>query len=118
MINNRDLHKPNFEIHATDLHPSTSRLTTFQKGASYFGMKVSNHLPSSTENFSHEEKQFRLSLIDFASRELIYTLAAYFNWNLPKNRSSLLICFRITFCNILQLDLLTLGKYMFYCLLL
>ena len=62
----RDLYKSNFAIHGintrhnTDYTPPSSRVTVFQKGVFYFGIKVFNHLPSSIKNMSHEEKQFRL----------------------------------------------------------
>jgi len=50
VIKKKDLYKSNFEIHnintshGTDVHPPTSNLTTFQKGAFYFGIKVFNLL--------------------------------------------------------------------------
>jgi len=77
VIKNRDLYKSNCEIrvintrHGIDLHPSTSRLTTFQKRASYLGIKFSNHLPPSIENFSREKKQYRLALKEVSSHEFI-----------------------------------------------
>ena len=59
--------------HGTDLHPPTSKLIKFQKGAFYFGIKVVNHLPSSTENLSREEKQFRLALRGFLLSNSFHT---------------------------------------------
>lgn len=64
MIKGREQYKSNFEIcrfntrHGTDLHPP-SRLTMFQEGAFYFGIKDFNHLPSMIENLYFEEKEFR-----------------------------------------------------------
>ena len=66
-----DLHESNFEIHSintrhgkpTDLRSPTSELPKLQnKRAFYFGIKVFNHLSSTIDNLSHEEKQFRLAL--------------------------------------------------------
>jgi len=62
----------------TYLHPSTSSLTKFQKGAPYFGTKVSDHLPTSIENFSNEEKQFRLALKEVSSSEFISYIGCIF----------------------------------------
>lgn len=62
-IKNRDLYKSNFEIHGinirygTDWHPTTSGLTTFQKGAFYFGIKVFTYLPRNIKYISHEDKK-------------------------------------------------------------
>jgi len=71
VIKNCDLYKLYVETHSintrhgTDLHPPISKLIKFQEGAFYFGIKVVNHLPSSTENLFREEKQFRLALKRF-----------------------------------------------------
>jgi hypothetical protein len=62
---NRDLYKLNSEIYnintkfSSDLHTPTANLTTFQKGPFYFGIKVSNRLPTSIKNTSHNIRQFR-----------------------------------------------------------
>jgi len=56
-VNIRELYKSNSDIHGintrhgTDLHPPISALTTFQKGAYYFGFKVFNHPPPSLKDF-------------------------------------------------------------------
>jgi hypothetical protein len=42
VIKNKDLYSHQT---CTDVHPPTSNLTTFQKGAFYFGIKVFIHLP-------------------------------------------------------------------------
>jgi hypothetical protein len=85
VIKNWDLYKSHVETHSintrhgTDLHPSTSKLIKFQKEAFYFGIKVVNHLPSSTENLSPEEKQFRLTLKKFLFSNSLYTWDEYLN---------------------------------------
>ena len=95
MIKNWDLHKSHVETHSintthgTDLHPLTSKLIKFQKGAFYFGIKIVNHLPSSSENLSCEEKQFRLALKMFLLSNSFYTLDEYFNSKVSKDLGSL-----------------------------
>jgi hypothetical protein len=68
VLNNRELYKSNSESHSintghsTDLHPPVSKLTTFKKGASYFAIKVFNHLPPRLNILFDEMKQFRPTL--------------------------------------------------------
>ena len=79
VIKSRDQYKSSFEIHVIntrhgpDLHPP-SRLTVFQKGAFYFGIKDFSHLPSITENLYHEKKQFRYALKRFLRMNSFYHL--------------------------------------------
>jgi len=53
---NRDLDKSNSEIHNinTRFSTATANLTTFQNGPFYFGIEVSNHLPTGITNTSHD----------------------------------------------------------------
>jgi len=82
---NRDLYESNSEIHnistrfSSDLHTATANLTTFQKIPFYFGVKVFNHLPttSSIKNTSHDINQFRC-LKKFPSYKLILLTAGIF----------------------------------------
>jgi hypothetical protein len=60
VVNNKDLYKSNHEIHSLNtrhsknLHPPTSRLTVFQKGPYYSGIRAYNHLPSRIKSLSNE----------------------------------------------------------------
>jgi hypothetical protein len=71
LAKNRDLHESNSEIHnfntrsSSDLHTSTTNLTTFQKYPFYFGIKVFNYFPTSIKNTSHYINQFRSVLKSF-----------------------------------------------------
>jgi hypothetical protein len=62
---NRDLYESNSQTHnistkfSSALHTATANLTAFQKGPFCFGIKVCNHLPTSTKNASHDVNQFR-----------------------------------------------------------
>jgi hypothetical protein len=66
--NNKEQFKFNSEIydmntrHNNNLHYPTCNLTVFQKGTYYFGIKVSNNLPSSIKNLAHDAKQFRTAV--------------------------------------------------------
>ena len=87
VVQNRELYKSNSEIlsintrNSTDLHQPISKLTTFEKGAYYFGIKVLNLLPSSLGILSNELKQFRPALKQFLLTNSVYSVDEYFNWN-------------------------------------
>ena len=66
---------------STDLHPPISKLTTFQKVAYYFGIKVLKLLPPSLKILSNELKQFRLALRQIILTNSFYSLDEYFNCN-------------------------------------
>jgi hypothetical protein len=97
VIKNKDLYKSNFEIHSintrhgkpTDLHSLIFKLTKLQKGAFCFGIKIFNHLPSRTDDLSHEEKRLRLPLQKLLLMNSFYTLDQYFNCKLSKDFGSL-----------------------------
>jgi hypothetical protein len=91
VVQNRELYKSNSEIlsintrNSTDLHQPISKLTTFEKGAYYFGIKVLNLLPSSLGILSNELKQFRPALKQFLLTNSVYSVDEYFNWNWTKD---------------------------------
>jgi len=72
------LYKPNYICsintrHTTNLHPHVSELTTFQKEASYFGIKIFIHLQTRLHVSSNELEQFRPALKQFL-------LTNWFSW--------------------------------------
>jgi len=83
---NRDLYESISEIHnintrfISDLHTPTANLTYFQKGPSYFGIKVFNSLPTNIKNTSHDIKQFKSTLKSFLLINSFYCLEKYFTW--------------------------------------
>ncbi|PNF35146.1 hypothetical protein B7P43_G09274 [Cryptotermes secundus] len=85
VVNNRDLYSSNYETHnlntrhTTNLHLPTSRLTIFQKGPYYFGIKAYNHLPSRIKSMSNDVKLFKLRLKRFFLSNSFYSLEEYFN---------------------------------------
>jgi len=92
---NRDLYELNSEIHnintrfSSDLCTPTAKLTTFQKGPSYFGIKVFNHLSTSIKNTSHDINQFRSVLKSFLLVNTFYSLEECFAWNSNRDFGSL-----------------------------
>jgi hypothetical protein len=85
VVTTRDLYKSNQEIHRlstrhnTNLHIPTSRLTVFQKGPYYSGIRVYNHLPSCIKSMSNEMKRFKPMLKRLLLSNSFYSLDEYFN---------------------------------------
>jgi hypothetical protein len=85
-VNNKQLFISNREIHnistrsSINLHPPTSNLTKFQKGAYYFGIKIFN-LPTNIKCLTKEVKLFRPALKRFLYTNSFYSFEEYFNHN-------------------------------------
>jgi hypothetical protein len=68
VFKNRGLFKPNSDIHKFntrtnyDLHLPTAKLTVFQKGIYYLGIKFYNHLPLHLKQLSYDIKKFKSAL--------------------------------------------------------
>jgi hypothetical protein len=83
VVNNKDQFRSNSEIygrntrHNNNLHYPTCNLTVFQKGVYYFGIKVSNSLPSSIRNLAHDVKHFKIILKIFLLLNSLYSLEEY-----------------------------------------
>jgi hypothetical protein len=71
VINNRQHFKINSDIHNIkarknlDFYYPQARLSVYQKGAHYTGIKLSNRLPGSIKQLSHDPKQFQTALKGF-----------------------------------------------------
>jgi hypothetical protein len=65
VADNGDYFRFNSEIHSfntknkLNLHPPPSKLTVFQRGPYYSGIKAFNILPSYVKNLLHTKKQFK-----------------------------------------------------------
>jgi hypothetical protein len=65
MVNNKHLFTKNLEIHnhdtrkACNLHVPTIKLTKYQKGAHYMGIKIFNHLPVYIKGLINEKQAFK-----------------------------------------------------------
>jgi hypothetical protein len=51
-----------------DFHYPQARLSVYQKGANYIGIKLFNRLPGSIKQLSHDPKQFQTALKVFFIR--------------------------------------------------
>jgi hypothetical protein len=87
VVRNRDLYITNQEIHGintrynTDLHFTTAKLTVFQRGAYFVGIKLFNHLPINIKCLSNEIELFKPALKRFLLLQPFYSLEDYFNYN-------------------------------------
>jgi hypothetical protein len=85
IVNNKLLFISNREISnistrsSISLHPPTSNLTKFQKGAYYSGRKIFNHLPTNIKCLTNEVKLFRPALKRVLYTNSFYSLEEYFN---------------------------------------
>jgi hypothetical protein len=84
---NRNLFKYNSEIHSistrnnSDLHLPSTTLTLFQKGVTYSGSRIFNHLRSNIKDLFHNEEQVKSELKKYLLKNCFYTLEEYFNVN-------------------------------------
>ena len=65
----------------SNLQQPLANLSTYQKGAYYYGIKVFNSLPSQIKDLSANRNQFRCALERFLYSHSFYTLDEYFSYN-------------------------------------
>ena len=86
VVKNRGLFKTNFDVHKFntrfnyDLHLPTAKLTVFQKGVYYSGIKIYNHLPLHLKQLSYDINKFKSALKRFLLTNSFYTLDEYYSW--------------------------------------
>ena len=91
VANNEEHFRWNFEIHGfntknkTNLHPPPSKLTVFQKGPYYSGIKAFNNLPIHVKNLLQTKKQFKKALEEFLHLHSFYSLNEFYNYNKTSN---------------------------------
>jgi hypothetical protein len=78
-MSNSEVHSINTR-HRSDLHPPSIKLTTYEKGAYYSGIKIFSHLPQNIKDLSWNVKKFKLALKRFLLMGSFYTLDEYFDW--------------------------------------
>jgi hypothetical protein len=66
--------------HRSDLYPPSIKLSKYQKGVYYSGIKTFNQLPQNIKNLSWNAKKFKLALKRFLLMGSFYTLDEYFDW--------------------------------------
>jgi hypothetical protein len=87
VVGNRNYFKENSDIHnintrtKSNLHKPLANLSTYQKGAYYYGIKVFNSLPTQVKDLSANRNRFRCALESFLYSHSFYTLDEYFNCN-------------------------------------
>jgi hypothetical protein len=87
VADNGDYFRLNSEIHSSNtkiklnLHPPLSKLTVFQRGPYYFGIKAFNNLPSHVKNLLHTKKQFKQALKEFLHFHSFYSLNEFYNYS-------------------------------------
>jgi hypothetical protein len=85
VVNNHEIHSLNTR-HSTNLYIPASRLTVFQKGPYYSGIRAYNHLPSCIKSMSNEMKQFKPMLKRFLLSNSFYSLDEYLTVNVINNQ--------------------------------
>jgi hypothetical protein len=86
VVKNNDLSTTNQEIRNintrsnTNLHPPTCNLMVFQKGVSFSGIKLYNHLPPYLKNLSKEIKSFKPALKRFLFLYSFYSVEEYLGY--------------------------------------
>jgi hypothetical protein len=60
------------------LHRPVANLSCFQKGASYYGIRIFNSLPRSITNLKNEKTQFKVALKKFLNAHSIYSVGEFF----------------------------------------
>jgi hypothetical protein len=84
VINNRQHFKINSDIHNVNtrnnlnFHYPEARLSVYQKGAHYTGIKLFNGLPDSLKQMLHDPQQFQTALKDFLYAQSFYSMDEYF----------------------------------------
>ena len=64
----------------TNLHPPTARLTKYQKGAYFTGIKSYNCLPTKIKQLSGDLNKFKQALKKFLSAGSFYTIEEFLEW--------------------------------------
>ena len=64
-----------------NIHPPLSKLTVFQRGPFYSGIKAFNNLPSYIKNLLQTKKQLKKALIEFLHFHSFYSLNVFYNYN-------------------------------------
>ena len=80
---NSDIHPCNTRNN-NNLHPPLTRLTKYQKGAYYSGIKAYNCLPTEIKQLSRETKKFKKALKKFLLTGSFYSIEEMQDWTLLK----------------------------------
>jgi len=75
---NSEIHSVNTRQHS-NLHHPQAKLTLYQKGAYYSGIKIFNNLSPNIRNLSCDAKRFKSELDKYLQLKSFYTLEEYYN---------------------------------------
>jgi hypothetical protein len=62
-----------------------TRLTKYQKGVSFAGIKIFNHLPENIKKFSNNTNKFKSELKKFLLLGSFYTIEGFYGWTSERN---------------------------------
>ena len=85
VVGNFEEFSTNTDIHAINtrqkshLRPPSTRITKFQKGVHYMGVKIFNKLLPKIQHLSNNKKQFHKTLKKFLLLGSFYTLEEFYN---------------------------------------
>jgi len=79
-IINSDIHPYNTRFN-TNLHPSSARLTKYQKGTYFSGIKIYNCLRTRIKQLSGDVNKFKLALKKFLSARSFYSIEEFLHWS-------------------------------------
>jgi len=65
----------------TNLHPSSARLTKYQKGTYFSATKIYNCLPARIKQLSGDVNKFKLALKKFLSAGSFYSVEEFLHWS-------------------------------------
>ena len=85
-IINSDIHPYNTRSN-TNLHPSLARLTKYQKGAYFSGIKVC--LPIRIKQLSGDVNKFKLALKKFLLAGSFYSIEEFLEWTTLRDQNAL-----------------------------
>jgi hypothetical protein len=88
---NMELFTRNADIHAKNsrnkfnLFLPQTRLTKYQKGVYFAGIKIFNHLPENINKFSNNTNKFKSELKKFLLLGSFYTIEEFYRWTSERN---------------------------------
>jgi hypothetical protein len=77
-LSNSQVHKINTR-QTSNLYVPTAKLTIYQMGFYYSGIKIYNHLPTAIKDVSGDKNKFKLALKRYLLHNSFYSLEEYFN---------------------------------------
>jgi hypothetical protein len=81
---NSDIHTKNTR-NKSNLYVPQSRLTKYQKGAYFAGIKIFNHLPENIKKLSGDINKFKKELKKFLLLGSFYSIEEFFDWTSLRN---------------------------------